>query len=96
MPATPIPIDAAARSLERTASILRPVPARMRLPTSTNAIVTTTSTITPNANRAMSRPPRTARSMPKSFGSGIRLAVGREDLRVAEDELLERHARPPG
>ena len=76
MPATPIPIDAAARSLERTASILRPVPARIRFPIRTNAMVVTISTITANGNRAMSPPPRTARSIPNSSGSGIRFSAG--------------------
>ena len=45
------------------------------LPTSTNAITTTTSTITPNGSRATVVPLRTARSMPNSDGSGIRFDV---------------------
>ena len=75
MPDTAMPIDDAARSLDRTASILRPVPARMMLHTSTKAIVTTTSTKMPKGSRAMFWPLRTDRSMPNSFGLGIRLAV---------------------
>ena len=70
-----MPIEAAARSLERTASILRPLPARMMLPTRTKAIVTTTSTKTPNDSRAMSRPSRTDRLRPNSSGSGMRLVA---------------------
>ena len=70
-----MPIEAAARSFERTASILRPLPARMMLPTRTKAIVTTTSVRTPNDNRAMLRPSRTERLRPNSSGSGMRFGA---------------------
>ena len=87
-----MPTAAAALSFDRTASMRRPVPLRIRLVTMMQARVTKTTTKIPKLRRAMLRPSRTPRSRPKIVGFEMRLPLGETKLLLRKTNFS--NARP--